>query len=859
MKFLLIDGNSVLFRGYYATCYGNIMKTSKGVYTNGIYAFANMLNKAIKTIEPDYCVVAFDKAKHTFRHDLAPDYKGGRKETPEELVTQFPLVREMLEAYNIPYLEYDTIEADDIIGSLAKKYDFDTSILSSDRDMLQLIDDTTDVLVMRKGMSDIARMDEKALMEEYGLKPYQIIDYKGLAGDKSDNIKGVEGIGDKTAVKLLTDYDTCEGIYENIDKIKGKLQEKLILGKDSCFLSKTLATIKTDVQIDHDLDEFKLNINEEERNAFFEKYEMYSLIRVSNTDKKKAQSEANVRIVKKISEKLLDSAVVYFVSDEFSYFERKIQGVCFCRDDDLEYIAFEDFKKDKDALKYLASDKKKIVFDLKPILHVADFNGIKISGDIDDIYLMAFLSNNYNSDLATIVLNYGMGEISDGKAIFGTARKPLEFDEKKLSSYGGNIAKALSRIYPKAVKEIKEKQMDYLYQEIELPLVYVLYDMEKQGVYCDVKELDEIAMNTKDKIDYFEKKIYESVGHEFNIGSPKQLSEVLYDELDLPDLKKGSTNAEVLSKLVNYHPIVTDILEYRKYTKLYSTYAEGLKKYIMPDGKIHTIFSQMITQTGRLSSYDPNLQNISVRDDEGREIRKAFKPSKGNVLISSDYSQVELRVLSSLADEQKMIDAFNSGIDIHTKTAMDIFGLEKDEVSDIDRRHAKAINFGVVYGISDFGLSNQTQLTIKDAKKFIEDYFVTYPNIKTYLDSQVEFCRDNGYVKTMLNRRRYINEINDRNYMMREFGKRAAMNATIQGSAADLIKIAMVRVYDAINKKKLTSKLILQVHDELIFDVPEDEVEKMKELIADVMANAYKMKTRLDFSMVTGKDWYEAK
>ena len=858
MKLLLIDGNSVLFRGYYATCYGNIMKTSKGVYTNGIYAFANMLNKAIKTMQPDYCVVAFDKAKHTFRHDIAPDYKGGRKETPEELVMQFPLVREMLEAYNIPYLEYDTIEADDIIGSLAKKYDFETSILSSDRDMLQLIDDKTNVLVMRKGMSDIARMDEKALKEEYGLKPYQIIDYKGLAGDKSDNIKGVEGVGDKTAIRLLNDFDTCEGIYENIDKVKGKLQEKLIQGRDSCFLSKTLATIKTDVNIDHDLDEFKLNINEEARNAFFEKYEMYSLIRISNTQKKEA-ADKEYKIVKKISEKLLDEALVYFVSDEFSYFERKISGVCFCRDEDLEYIAFEDLKKDKEALKYLGSKRKKIVFDLKPILHAMDYNGIKIAGDIDDIYLMCFLSNNYNSDLSSIIVNYGCGRIDEAKDVFGTDKKPLSPDEKTLSNYGGSIAFALSKIYPKVLKEIREKDMEYLYREIELPLVNVLYDMEKTGVYCDVRELDEIAMHTKEKIDILEKRIYESVGHEFNIGSPKQLSEVLYEELELPDLKKGTTNAEVLSKLVNYHPIISDILEYRKYTKLYSTYAEGLKKYIKEDGKIHTIFSQMITQTGRLSSYDPNLQNISVRDDEGREIRKAFKPSKGNVLISSDYSQVELRVLSSLADEPRMIEAFNSGIDIHTKTAMDIFGLEKDEVSDLDRRHAKAINFGVVYGISDFGLSNQTQLTIKDAKKFIEDYFVTYPNIKTYLDSQVEFCKDNGYVKTMLNRRRYINEINDRNYMMREFGKRAAMNATIQGSAADLIKIAMVRAYNAINKEKLKTKLILQVHDELIFDVPENEVEKMKELIPDIMANAYKMKTRLDFSLVVGKDWYEAK
>ena len=857
MKLLLIDGNSVLFRGYYATCYGNIMQTSKGVYTNGIYAFANMLNKAIRTYEPDYCVVAFDKAKHTFRHDIAPDYKGGRKETPEELVGQFPLVREMLEAYNIPYLEYDTIEADDIIGSLAKKYDMETCILSSDRDMLQLIDDTTNVLVMRKGMSDIARMDEKALKEEYSLKPYQIIDYKGLAGDKSDNIRGVDGVGEKTAIKLLNDYDTCEGIYEHIDEIKGKMKEKLINGKDSCFLSKTLATIKTDVEIDHDLEDFRLNINEEERNRFFEKYEMYSLIRETNNNKKEVKEKYDV--VEIISEELLDSALVYFVSDEFSYFERKISGACFGKDNKVEYISLDNLKKDKKALAYLSGDKKKIVFDLKSVLHALDYNNIEIKGDIDDIYLMCFLSNNYNTDLSTILVNYGYGKPEDMKNIFGTEKKPLQPNEDDLSSYGGFIARSLSNIYPRVSDEIKEKEMEYLYHEVELPLIYVLYDMENEGVYCDVKELDEIADTTKKKIDVLENRIYEEVGHEFNISSPKQLSDVLYGELELPNLKKGSTNAEVLNKLVNYHPVVSDILEYRKYTKLYSTYAEGLKKYIGNDGKIHTIFSQMITATGRLSSYDPNLQNISVRDEDGKEIRKAFKPSKGNVLISSDYSQVELRVLSSLADEEKMIEAFNSGIDIHTKTAMDIFNLEKDEVSDLDRRHAKAINFGVVYGISDFGLSNQTQLTIKDAKQYIEDYFKTYPNIKTYLDSQVDFCKDNGYVKTILNRRRYINEINDRNYMMREFGKRAAMNATIQGSAADIIKIAMVQAYRRLKEEKLKSKLILQVHDELIFDVPEDEIEKMKELIPDIMANAYPMKTRLDYSLVVGKDWYEAK
>ena len=857
MKLLLIDGNSVLFRGFYATCYGNIMKTSKGVYTNAVYAFSHMIDKAIKVVAPDYCVVAFDKGKHTFRHDIAPDYKGGRKETPEELKGQFQLVREMLDGYHIPYLEYDDIEADDIIGSLAKKYKIETYILSSDRDMLQLIDDTTSVYVMKKGMSDIAQMDEKALMEEWGLKPYQIIDYKGLAGDSSDNIKGVEGIGDKTAIKLLTEYDTCEGIYEHISEIKGKLQEKLIKDKESCFLSKTLATIKTDCDIPLQLKDFKVDIDEQGKNDFFNKYEMYSLVKEIN---KKNKNEVHItKKVTQISKELFNEPVIYFVSNEFSYYEREIIGVCFATIEKQEYISFDDFRKDKEAISFLASNSKKAVFDLKALMHALDNYKIEIGKNTDDIFLMCFLANNYNSDLNSIVINYGGKQIPELKEIFGTEKKPIDYKEEDIISFAYEVSHNLAHIYSRVKLELVEKQMKELYEKIELPLVYCLYDMEKQGVYCDEDDLDDIAKETLKKINKYEKRIFKEVGHEFNISSPKQLAEVLYDELDLPNLKKGSTAAEVLDKLIDYNPVVSDVLEYRKYSKLYSTYAEGLKKYIGSDNKIHTIYQQMITNTGRLSSSDPNLQNISVRDDEGREIRRAFKPSKGNVLISSDYSQVELRVLCSLANEKKMIDAFNSGIDIHTKTAMDVFGVSQDEVDDITRRHAKAVNFGVVYGISDFGLSNQTQLSVKDAKKFINDYFKTYPNIKTYLDGQVDFCEKNGYVKTMLNRRRYINEINDRNYMMREFGKRAAMNATIQGSAADLIKIAMVNASNEIKKKGLKSKLILQVHDELIFDVPKDELKQMEKLIGDVMSNAYKLKCRLDYSFAVGKDWYEAK
>ncbi|MBQ0036479.1 MAG: DNA polymerase I [Firmicutes bacterium] len=855
MKLLLIDGNSVLFRGFYATCYGNIMKTSKGEYTNAIYAFANMLNKALNMINPDYCVVAFDKGKHTFRHDIAPDYKGGRKETPVELIPQFALARQMVNAYGIPFIELDEIEADDIIGSLAKKYKVDTCILSSDRDLLQLIDDTTSVYVMHKGMSEIAKMDEKALMDEYGLKPYQIIDYKGLAGDKSDNIKGVEGVGDKTAVKLLSDYDTCEGIYEHIDEIKGKLQEKLIRDKDSCFLSKRLATIKTDVDLGNDIEEYRLKINEETRNAFFERYEMRSLIRKASTQK----VEINTKKVSKISNDLLDDAFIYFMSDDFSYFERDIWGICFGKDNKAEYISFEDFKNDSDAIDYLKSDKHKIVYDLKAIKHCLDYNELSIGNNTDDVCLMAFLCNNNLDTPKKILENYGQSIDNELKDIVGTEKKPNEYDEVKVLNYAYDFCLGFTRVYPEIFKELKTKDMLDLYKDVELPLVEVLYSMEKQGIYCDEKALDEIANDTKAKIDNLEKSIFEEVGHEFNISSPKQLAEVLYDELDLPDFKKGSTNAEVLNKITDYHPVVAEILEYRKYTKLYSTYAEGLKKYISNDKKIHTIFSQTITQTGRLSSSEPNLQNISVRDDEAREIRKAFKPSENHLLISSDYSQVELRVLAHLADEQKMIDAFNNGIDIHTKTAMDVFKVSEEDVTPTIRRHAKAVNFGVVYGISDFGLANQTSLSLKDAKHFIEEYFATYPNIKAYMDNQIAFCQNNGYVKTLLNRRRYINEINDRNYMQREFGKRAAMNATIQGSAADIIKIAMVNIYRRIKENKLNSKLILQVHDELIFDVPIEEKDKMIELIKDVMSNAYKLKVRLDSSLALGKDWYEAK
>ena len=854
---LLIDGNSMLFRGFYATYYTQMMKTSTGIPTNAVFAFANMLNKAIDMIHPEYCLVAFDKAKHTFRHDLNPDYKGTRKSAPEELVPQFALVREYLDAYHIPFLEYDNFEADDIIGSVSKKYPHvEIAILTSDRDMLQLIDDTTTVFLMKKGMSDIRAMNASTLLDEFGVTPPQIIDLKALMGDTADNIKGVPGIGEKTATKLVQTYGSVDNLYEHIDDLKGKQKEKLIDGKDSCFLSKTLATIKTDVTIDKELDEFVMNLDADGVNDFYDKYEMFSL----KKRKKPTNKSLDIKRVSKISDNLLvDKTFIYLDSDYFTYYNPKIYGLVFANNHDVEYIPFEDFIDDKAAQSYLSSDKLKITFDLKFLLHAFKANGFEMVKNFDDLMLMAFLKNNYDDELAKILLSYGKEAVVDIEEVYGTIKKPKMVDTIIQTKRAASIATSCLEIYDVVLNGLKQDEEYELYKNIELPLTYVLYEMEEEGVICKEAVLDEIAQDMQAKLDEISKAVFELAGHEFNINSPKQLAEVLFDEIGLPMNKKRSTSADELEKIRDYHPVITEILKYRKYSKILSTYAEGLKKYIASDGKIHTIFSQTITATGRLSSYEPNLQNISVRDEEGRNIRKAFEASEDHVLISSDYSQIELRVIASLAKEQKMIDAFNNGIDIHTSTAMHVFGLSHDEVDANMRRKAKAVNFGVVYGISDFGLSQQANISVAEARHFISEYFKNYPNIKNFLDESIKFCEENGYVKTMMNRRRYINEIKDSNYMRKEFGKRAAMNARIQGSAADLIKIAMIKINAEIKKRGLKSRMVLQIHDELIFDVLNSEKDEMIELIKEGMKNAYPLDVRLDSSLSVARTWYDAK
>lgn len=864
-KMLLVDGNSMLFRAYFATAYsGQKMTTSSGLPTNAIYGFTNMFEKALEEVKPEAVMVAFDAGKHTFRHELYKDYKGGRQETPEDLIPQFKLVRDMLDAFNIKWLEREDIEADDLIGTTSLlSEEYETYILTSDRDMLQLIDKTTHVLLMKKGISDMSDMDEEKLKEEMGITPSQVIDMKGLMGDKSDNIPGIPGVGEKTAQKLLEEYGTVENVLDHTDELKGALQKKVIEGKESALLSKKLATIKRDVEVDFTLDDLAFKPDYNNLVKFLQGLEMNALSKrfMAYVDDKHEEEIINYEYVDKVDvSKFKDGAAIFISDNQESYLEAKINGLAIVNESDAYYIQIDKLKKDKELLSFLKDEKIiKVGYDIKRNYHCLENEGIECHFS-DDAMIMASLVNSSLTSLDKIYNHFGLSLSTTYEDVYGKANKPvLLIEENKECAYGIQSAKNIYEIYKNTKDKIEEYEMTSLYRDVELPLTNILFAMEKEGIRCDESVLDSIASDTYTKMEALQKEIYELANKEFNINSPKQLGEVLFDDLELPSDKKRSTSADKLEKLVGYHPIIELILEYRKLTKLYTTYAEGLKKYIYKDNKIHTIYNQCATQTGRLSSSDPNLQNISVRDEQGREIRKAFLPEANSVLISSDYHQVELRILADMANEKSLIKAFKDGIDIHTKTAMDVFNKKEDEVSAADRRRAKAVNFGIVYGISDFGLAEQIGSTRWEAKEFIDAYYEAYPGIKTYMDSIVEFCEKNGYVLTLLKRRREIPEIHDKNYAIREFGKRAAMNAPIQGSAADLIKLAMIDIDKAMKTKKVKSKMILQVHDELIFNVVEDEIDIMKELISEGMEKAMKLKVPLTAECAVGSSWYEAK
>lgn len=853
-KIVLVDGNNLLFRSYYATAYnGNFMHNSKDFPTNALFGFANMMNKIINEEKPVYMMVAFDKGK-TFRHEKYSDYKAGRMETPNELKMQIPYSRKLLDAMGIKYYEIDNYEADDIIGTFAKYCDqdksFDGVIISSDHDLLQLISDSVEMKMLKQ--KDYIRYSKKSFKDEFGIEPIKVIDLKSLQGDSSDNIPGVKGIGEKTALKLIQDYGSLDGVYENVDKLSGKMQEKLLSDKGNAYMSYDLATIYRDVPIKFDLDEIKYRGPKEELNELYEELEFYSFIK-KNVAKKEMTSD--VKIVDGIEIKK-DSAIYLEVLGE-NYHTATILGLAIYNDTDNYFVKAEDLKNVK------IDGCNKYTYDLKKLYVALKYQGIEIKNIAFDTMIAAYLLDyNIKDDIANLANSMGY-DIPFYETTYGKNGKYKEIDIAETAKIASLKARFIYETYSKFNDELEKEEMKSLYYDMEHPLAYVLGDMEYNGVCVSRETLKEMGEELKIKIEIISKDIYNLAGCEFNISSPKQLGEILFEKLGLPHGKKGangySTSADILSKLRSKHIIIDRILEYRAVTKLYTTYVEGLLDSIMEDGKIHTIYTQTLTRTGRLSSIEPNLQNIPVRSELGKLIRKAFVPSEDSIIISGDYSQIELRVLSHMANNETLINAFKEGKDIHTKTASDVFKVPEDLVTKEMRRMAKAVNFGIIYGISSFGLADNLNIPVKEAKEFIDSYFEAYPGIKIYMDEVIKEAREKLYVRTLFNRKRNIPELANKNYIIRSGGERIALNTPIQGTAADILKMAMVKIANEIKKRNLKSKLILQVHDELVFDAKKSEKDEIIAIMKDVMEHAYGLKVPLSVDIEYGNNWYELK
>ena len=858
-KVLVVDGNSVLFRAYYATLYGSgaSMSTRQGIPTNAVFGFVMMLNKAIEMLKPDGIFVAWDAGKPTFRHEMYTEYKGTRKELDESLKAQFPIVREYLDARGIVRYEEVGIEADDIIGSFVKSHpELEIHILSSDRDLLQLIGPNSFVHLMKKGITQLEKMDEAQLLETMQLTPSQIIDMKALMGDTADNIPGVKGIGEKTAIKLLHTYGNVECLYDHLDEIKGKMKEKLAQGKDIAMLSKKLATIYTDATLQLNMDDVWLKEDLDTLNAFYLKYEMNSFLKEKKTVEVKP---LKIEQSKKVPQTLLsDQTFIYVDYDNAHFSEAKCYGFALAKGEERVYIPVEDALQDEAFLEYLASEQCKYSYDVKNCYHALKKLGISFKPFDFDVMLGAFLVDSRVNDEMNLIQRHQLSIAFERDDIYGKKTKG-NIDVEKQVTHALEKATAYASICQNVLEQLEAQNLMKLFNEIEMPLSYVLYEMEEAGISVSASKLQEIAAELEIQLEALTTQIYGYAGCEFNIQSPKQLATILYDQLGLKSGKKRSTAADVLEKLKHTHPIVEAILQYRKYAKIHSTYAVALQKHIASDGRIHTLFHQIQTTTGRISSSEPNLQNISVRDEVGKEVRKAFVASEGCVLVSADYSQIELRMLAHMAQEAKMQEAFNQGADIHTRTAAQIFEVDEEVVNADMRRSAKTVNFGIIYGQSDFGLSEQLNITVIEAREFIEKYFACYPRIRSFMDDNIRYCEEHGYVKTLFERRRYIEEIHDKNFMIRSFGKRAAMNAPLQGSAADLIKLAMVNIHQQMQQLNVKSKMLLQIHDELIFDVVLEEQELMMKLIQEGMEQAMKLSVPLVADVHAGDSWYSAK
>lgn len=868
-RLLILDSNSLMNRAFYAI---PPLTTTEGVHTNAVYGFTNMLFKMKEEIKPDYIVAAFDRKAPTFRHKEYEEYKAGRKKMPPELGEQFPIIKEVLNLLAVNIYEIDGFEADDIIGTLAKfaeKNNIEVFIVTGDRDALQLATNNIKVVITKKGVTETAVYDEKAFIDEFGVTPTQYIDVKGLMGDKSDNIPGVPGVGEKTAFKLIATYGSMEGVLSNIDEISGKkLKENLETYSEQAIFSKKLATIMTEVPIEFDLDDIKSqdSYNREELKKMFFKLQMKSLLAKLPGDDIEGESEEekieitevnNVELLKSILKEEKEIAFIsYKLNDGNIYSKMELDKIYLSYGEkmyliDMKLISMENPEESTRLLKnFMENDKiTKVIHDGKNLVTTLTKLGIDIKEYIFDTAIAAYLIDSARSEypLATLINEYLGKEVKgEGDTLVCTAVSNM----KELYSY---------------LKErISKEDMDELYYDVEHPLIFILSSMEAVGFKVNREKLDELAIKFKEEIARTEKEIFELCEEEFNINSPKQLGKILFEKLDLPVIKKTktgySTNAEVLEKLMDKHEVIPKIIYYRQITKLNSTYVEGLKNVIDQDGAIHSSFNQTVTTTGRLSSTEPNLQNIPVKYEMGREIRKVFIPKEDtDVLLSCDYSQIELRVLAHMSGDQNMIDAFNHHSDIHTKTASEVFKVPVEEVTSLMRSRAKAVNFGIVYGISDFSLSQDLKITKKEASEYMEIYFDRYPKIKGYLESAKEEAKEKGYVLTILNRRRFIPEIKSSNKIVKALGERLAMNAPIQGSAADIIKLAMVKVYNRIKKENLDSEIILQVHDELILNVKENELEVVKALVKEEMENVLRMAVTLEVDTNIGNTWYEAK
>ena len=861
-KIILVDGNNLLFRSYYATAYsGNFMKNSKGFPTNALYGFTNMINKIINEECPTYMIVAFDKGK-TFRHEKYEQYKDGRIEMPDELKVQFPLAKELLTNMGIKYYECDNYEADDIIGTFAKycdeEEDFIGTIVSSDKDLLQLISHDVDIKLLKQ--KDYIRYNEKSFKEAYGIEPINIIDLKALMGDSSDNIPGVKGIGEKTALKLLHDYKTLNGVYDNLDKLTPKMREKLENDKDNAYMSYDLATIYKEVPMEISIPDIKLkNKNSDKLNEMYKELEFYSFLK---KEEKKVDNNIEVKIIENTSEINVQKDSAYYLEIlGTNYHSSKILGMAIYNEDNSFYIPFEILEKKHDFL-----DKLKYTYDYKKNYVALKKHNINILNTNFDTMIAGYLLEyNIKEDISYLANSFNYNIPFYDEMYLKNKSKSLyeEEDIKKTAKAALLKAKFIYETKNIFEEKLKEEKLLDLFEEIEMPLSKVLGDMEYNGVLIDQNELNKLGEEFKIKIELLEQSIYNDAGEKFNISSPKQLGEILFDKLQLPHGKKNksgySTSIDVLNKLLGKHPIIEKIIEYRTINKLYTTYVEGLKNAICRDGKIHTIYTQTLTRTGRLSSIEPNLQNIPIRNEYGALIRKAFIPSENGIIMSGDYSQIELRILSHMANIDSLKKAFYDNIDIHTKTASDIIKIPTERVDKKMRRIAKAVNFGIIYGISSFGLSENLHIRPKEAKEFIDSYLQTYPGVKQYMDDTIKKAYENGYVRTLFNRKRTIGELQNKNYMIRQSGERIALNTPIQGTSADIIKKAMIEIAKKLEQEKMQTKMIIQVHDELVFDVPNNEKEKIEKIIKDIMENVCELSVPLNVEIAYGKNWREAK